>query len=589
MNPNKYLRNLAIALLALWSAGTPVAIRAADQPEQSVMQEYFLPIVTNGSAGGTSSTLENGGTVAGPDGVGIGALDDTLDAPIQVSIAATASPGTVVPAPAQVVGGFYQIAAGDNVFVPTESPLLLAFPVPAGADSDHLALAVLQAGGWISDIDESLAAWSFLEGMVDPGRGQFLTTVAGLKQDGDIYTLVEHPDFESPPNIGSPATVTRTPQFDQFTAHCLNFINPTDCTAAIENVVGGFLSDVYAHIQTVHDFKDPRLRYMDETLAFDPHSYNYLGYTVYLEPYNYGYCVGHGGYYEPMSGRLVLCYNPTQGITSNSLYILVHEFFHATQYAYLETLADYADRSEEKWVIEGMATSAMKSYSTNEMLRTDLFGGLHAVDIPLEYSGGDSDLDEYLAQDFWVYYGQRNGLGLSYLESILEQGATSQAVVDVLGGGEFLDDYWNWVKNHVMEPEIDYEGVLGTPCELEPQAVFLPEDFNFEAGVNVTYPVVVDPLSSLVIKINWDKEYDFATAAVSLGIGEPPEADLALRYKFYVDGEPNCETVPDRYRTFLDIDPAEDYYAVISNVDHDNSYSYLLRIFEYYPTLLSEP
>ncbi len=295
MNPNKHLRNLVIAVLALWLAGKPVAIRAADQPEQSALQNYFLPIVTNGSAGGTSSTLENGGTVEGPDGVGVGALADTLDAPIQVSIAATASPGTAVPAPAQVVGGFYQIAAGDNVFVSTESPLLLAFPVPAGADSDHLALAVLQAGEDIADADMGIEAWTFLEGMVDPGRGLFLTTISGLKQDGVNFTLVEHPDFKSPPNSGSPANGIRSPQFDQFTAHCLNFIDPTDCSAATENVVGGFLSDVYAHIQTVHGFKDPRLRYMDETLAFDPHSYNYLGYSVYLEPYNYGYCVGHAG------------------------------------------------------------------------------------------------------------------------------------------------------------------------------------------------------------------------------------------------------------------------------------------------------
>ena len=77
----------------------------------------------------------------------------TLDAPINVSITTAVPPATAVPAPAQVQSRFYQIGAGEDVFVLPENPFILAFPLPAGANTANLTLAVLQSGEGINDVD----------------------------------------------------------------------------------------------------------------------------------------------------------------------------------------------------------------------------------------------------------------------------------------------------------------------------------------------------------------------------------------------------------------------------------------------------
>jgi hypothetical protein len=595
MKKIKHLRYLLLVGFVILFAGTPAAIYAADQVSE-VTANIYLPIVMKPDSSGSTDILVNGGKVAGPDGVGIGALANTLDAPINVSITAALPPATAVPALAQVLSGFYQISAGEDVFVLPESPFILAFPVPVGANAANLALAVLQSGAGMRDVDEGIEAWTILEGKVDLNRSLFLTTIAGLKQEGQVFALVEHPDFESPPNDGSPsappANGSLSLQFDLITVHCIGFTNPTECTETTESLIAGYLADIYARIHQGLGFDGPRLRYMDETLAYDPHSYNFLGYSTYIEPKTSAGCDGNNGYYDPLTARLVLCLDPVVGIPADSVHTLIHEYFHATQYGYPEVLADYHDRSEEGWVIEGMAASAKESYFVDEMLRSDSYGGLHNVDISLEYSGGPDDLDEYRAQDFWVYHGQRNGLDLSYLEAILQRGSSSQAVANALGTGGLLDVYWDWAKNHVMEPEIDYGGLIGTPCQTETQVIALMDHFDYIFGGNNHYDIVLDPLTSLVIKINFNQPFAYvaATGDVALGDGELPEAELALRYKFYREGGEVCETIPDGRRTYQTIDEREfDYYLVVSNIDPNNTYSYRVVILDPVPYSLSAP
>lgn len=582
----KHFRSLLLVGLVLLLAGRPAAILAANQ-DGVVTGNIYLPIVMKPAAAGPADVLVNGGKVEGPDGVGVGALTGTLDAPVQVSISATAPPTTTVPAPAQVLSGFYQIGAGEDVFVLPESPFILAFPLPGGANTANLALAVLQSGEGINDVDAGIADWTFLEGMVDPGRNLFLTTIAGFRKEGEIFTLVEHPDFESPPNDGvgglSRESGGRSPVFDLFTVRCVGLTGVV-CSDVTKATVAGYLTDIYNRIHLDFGFNEPRLRFMNETLTYDPHSFGSLVYSAYLERSTSRKCIGNRGYYEPETGRLVLCIDPAVGLAADSPQILIHEYFHATQYAYPKVLEDYENGVEKKWLIEGMAASSMESYFVDEMLRTDYFGGLHEVDISLEYSGGQTDLDEYKAQDFWVYYGQRNGLDLSYLESILEQGASSRAVLDSLGNGDVLDLYWDWAKNHVMEPDVDYGGLLGTPCVLETQVVALMDHFEYDFGNNNHYDFVLDPLTSLVIKINFDQPYQAATGDVALGDGESPEAELALRYKFYRTADSHCETIPDGRRTYQLIDEREfNYYLVVSNIDPYYAHTYRVVILDPIP------
>jgi hypothetical protein len=593
MKKAKRLSYILLVGLVILFTGKPANIFAADQGT-GVVGDIYLPIVIQSGSNGSMDILVNGGKVEGTDGVGIGALAGTLSAPIQVSITAATSPAVSVPAPAQELSGFYQISAAEDVFVLPESPFILAFPVTSGVNTANLALAVLQSGAGMRDVDDMIEAWTFLEGKVDLNRGLFLTTISGLKQGGQVFTLVEHPDFESPPNDGpasaAPANSTLNPLFDLFTVHCVGFFSAAECTETTESTISGYLADIYTHIHQDLGFNRPRLRYMDETLAYDPHSYNILGYSAYIEPKNSADCDGNNGYYDPLTARLVLCLDPVAGIPPDSLHTLIHEYFHATQYGYPEVLADYHDRSEDYWVIEGMAASAKESYFVDEMLRSDTYGGLHKVDISFEYSGGADDLDEYQAQDFWVYYGQRNGLDLSYLDSVLQRGSSSQAVATALGTGGRLNAYWDWAKNHVMEPEIDYGGLIGTPCVLETEVIALMDHFEFVLGGNDHYDIVLDPLSTLVIKINFNDPQILvsATGDVALGDGELPEAELALRYKFYRDQIQECLTIPDGRRTYETIDEREfNYYLVVSNIDPNKAYSYRVVILDPIPYSLS--
>ena len=579
-------RFLLLTSLILSWMGSPAPIQAADRAG-SADTPIYLPLILKPGSSQSSGMLDNSGVVEGPDGVGIGALADTLQAPIQVSITLTAPPSLTLPTDAQVLGNYYQIGAGENTTVPTDSPFILAFPVPGGADTAHLALAVLQSGEGFADVPEANPTWTLLEGMVDPVQGLFLTTIAGLRQAGEVFTLVEHPDFDSPPNTPPNALSGsgggQGVQFDLFTVHCLYFAGSTNCTDATEAAVAAYLTDIFDHIHQDLGFNEPRLLYMNESLQYSPNSLSSLGYTTYIEPVNHGLVQGGckpdvDGYYTADLGRLVLCYDPITGLTEDSLHTLIHEYFHATQHAYPKYLEDHDSGDEEIWLREGMAASAEESYFVDEMLRSNAWPDLHAADVSLK---SEYELDEYMAQDFWVYFGQVGDLDLSYMKQFLELGASSKALVDILDDprDQYLNVYWDWVKNHVMEPEINYEGKLGTPCELETDVVLAPEEVSIGFYSNLFYDVpLLDPLSSIVVDLRWDWDgYTIADGNVFPVPGQDPMADGALRYKFYEEGELFCQTVPDGHRLFQNLDPQKRYYLVISNVDHDSSWTYRIR------------
>jgi hypothetical protein len=584
-----HLKYLLPAALLFLLAVKPVALPVRAQGSIDDFA-YYLPIMLGSGDPVSDGTLNNGGAVEGPDGVGIGALADSLDAPVQVSIAAVSQPSTGVPAPAQVVGGYYAISAGQDVYVSPASPLILAFPIPAGTGTGNLALALLRSGAGASDADPDAQDWTFLEGMVDHDRNLFLTTIAGLKQDGLVSSLVEHPDFESPPNDGSaePTLVdSRSAQTNLFLVNCVAFLLPNDCTAVTEIDAANYLNEIYDRIHTDLGYPQPRLRYWHGSLAYLPNSIGNLGYMAYIEPTWTRFCQGADGYYEHLSGRLVLCYDPSIGFSTSKVQAIIHEYFHATQYAYLEVLADWFDRSEEPWVIEGMAASVMESYFYDEMVRYTGYGSLHIVDISLEHAGAFSEIDEYLAQDFWVYYGQKNGLDMTYLKTILERGSTSQVVVDILGDGEYLEAYWDWAKNQAMEAQVDFDGALATPCELELDTVGLLEEAEFGSYSNTFYDIPpLDALTSIVVDLRWDSDgYNFFSGWVfptPLTGQDDAAAREALRFKFYVEGEVGCEAVPDGGRMIENPDPSKRYYLVISNIDHDAAYQYRIG-FEYSP------
>lgn len=546
----------------------------------------YLPMIRNGGANTEEEILENGSVVSGPGGVGIGALTDTLDAPATVWISRSGAPPVELPVQAQAVGQFYEIGAGEDVYVAPERPFILAFPVAPGTVTDTLALAVLTAGEAVHDADPNVQAWSLLEGMFDAEQNLFLTTIAGLHEQGNSFVLVAHPDFNSPPN-GAPAPASVGGQFDLFNVRCQHFVPASGCTATIESDVETTLELIYTRIHEDLGFFEPRLRYLDETLHYNPNSLSSLGYTVYIHPHDFGHCARAAGYYEPATGKLVLCMNAGFGPEPDHVYTLVHEYFHATQFAYPPILDDYLNGEAEDWIVEGMATAAEKSTAyDNQMVRSDVGGWLqlHKVDISLLFGNANNrpapDLEPYFAQDFWVFYGLLNGMGLPYLQDVLVQGAKAEDVVMTLGDGNFLPVYWEWAKNQVMEKAYNFDGVLQSPCFVEEQVVQEFEIFEHQWTDKLYHEVTVGPLTTMVVKLTFSHIHRHAYGWVfATNPDQRPDAELALSYKFYEDGESGCEAVPEGPREWPEgegVMPGKVYYVVISNTDYDAAYDYTI-------------
>jgi hypothetical protein len=312
-------------------------------------------------------------------------------------------------------------------------------------------------------------------------------------------------------------------------------------------------------------------------LEFNPNSLSSLGYTAYIEPHDYGFCQSDnaGGYFNREEGRLVLCLNPAVGLDPDYVQILIHEYFHATEYGYSEVYTDYEDGKDKDWIIEGMAKAAEESYFGTDMVRSTVGGTwveLHKVDRSMASENG---LDAYFAQDYWVLYGQMFGRGMEYFKEILVEGATTEDVATALGDGKRLETYWDWAKNQAMEKGLDFNGALGTSCNLETQVVDQINLFPFQWDSYGFHDVILDPLTSVVVQVTFDLNYDFAAGVVfPTDPAQLPDADQALRYKFYQEGEAGCEAVPDSDRVYLDVSTGDTYYVLISNIDKDDTFLY---------------
>lgn len=556
----------------------PLMIKPGDPPEEPPEDPGDPGDPPGPIPGSSSGELIPGGTFETTAGVGLGTLADTIADPITATISGLAAPALALPSQAQPLGHYFEIKSDRKVLAAPETPFIVAFPLPSGANTDHLALAVLDTGAGYLEVDPAAQAWIFLEGFYDASAGKFLTTLASLDDVGRTFVLVEHPDLTSPPNTRAPLT-TAQPAAPPFHANCVNFTVPGQCTGAIEEQVELLLGQFHDRLQGELGFPEPHLRNFLGTLNYIPVAINILGYSADIEPHDYGFCHSRqaGGYYDPNEARLVLCLDPAVGLNQAYIHTLLHEYFHATQFGYPAVL----NGSNDAWVLEGMAAAAEESYLLDEMVRSEInsWMQLHDVDNSIEV---EDTLNEYFAQDFWVFHGQQLGRGLEYLKDFLSQGASTEVVAQLLGDGQFMDGYWEWAKNQVLEKLIDFNGRLGPSCSLLAEVAPRKEIFDHVFGVHFYQPVyAVEPLSSVVVEVHFDHDYDGAAGFVWV-IDNSASGDMSLEYKFYKEGEGGCEAVPEGPRTYYDVTTSDTYYVLITNKDINSSHDYEVN-FETWP------
>jgi len=601
--PSRVKRGLLIVGLCLSVPGLVAGLLALTESAGTAPSSY-LPIVIGGT--GTviaveTGTLDDGGTMTMLDGLVIGTVTNTITASLQITVARIVPPSQPLFTGTTPLGGYYQISAGEAVFPPLDKPFVLGLPVPPGVPTSNLGVAVLLPSKHLWDADAGVRVWLPMLGTFDTTYRLFLVTLSGLLDEGATFVLIDHPDLE--PLIPAQPFVRQT-DFTlaaniPYRVDCFGFAGVDDCLPQDEDYVSlELVLDDADLIGTLH-FRPPSLNLLlggvvpipagsAIAVALAP----YVAYhNIYIEPLTSCGIEGQAarGRYIPSIPSLHICKDPDTAISSGTdiLGTIRHELFHAIQFAY-----PYARTSSfDRWVVEG--TAAVAEHSQNTMVR-DLDWGLRAVDpsLLLTLSGQTADsinIDkrylEYQTQDFWAFQGLDAGKGLDYLQPLFEAGLETADVIDVLGDGDYMEAYWLWASNQVMEKSIDLDGALQNPCNYVPGVVEVLPWFNHDWRdiKKREYIVHVEPLSTAVVKMKMDGAYDAGFVWIALNdLGQDPDATKALRYKIYVDGENNCAGIPEGPRLFPQSDggmtTAEDYYVVISNIDDDAGYDYKIRL-----------
>jgi hypothetical protein len=413
--------------------------------------------------------LVDGGVVAGPGGAVLGTVTGTIADPLPVWIVEVPPPDEALLDGATARGPYYNIGASRTTVAADGAPFGLALPVPGDADTAHLAAAVLMPARNVVGSPQTGALWSPLIGIYDAETNLFSIALDTLALDGSTVVLIEHPDIAP---LAPPRPLGLRESGAEFDVVCQGFVAPIICDAAVEAKFEFFLAEGYATF-TELGYVNPALR--KQTMRLEtPGQFIVLPATFYygnhILPVENAICADTTGQYKQeryifFGKKMEFCYSPVVGIDEDRRALSFHELFHAFQFGFAGIPLEQATTSQIekfKWVIEGTATAAENSTTT---MARDTLQDLHSVDHAL--TSVDPINDPYRAQDFWVYFGQKNNLGLDYLQPLFERGGTTEAAARFFAevhGTTLAKEYWAWVKNQAFEKSIDLAGALRTIC-----------------------------------------------------------------------------------------------------------------------------
>jgi hypothetical protein len=428
--------------------------------------------------------------------------------------------------------------------------------VPEGADTAHLGLALLAPGEELLDHGGEGDVWLALSGYYNDGSNLFSVALQGLTAAGRTLVLFESPDVET---LSLPAAAARAPAVPGFNVTCHRARGATGCPPADEGLILAELASAYADFTSL-GFKPPALQQHVVTVSTLFHGVQPAGTFYDIDVHYSGstslVCALNpiDGQYDPKTMALDLCVTPADPQFRD---VLRHELFHATQFAYRPF---YKSVPQKHWLREGTASAASRS-GAHPLQR---FGGwnVRAVDVSLELS---SSLFAYEAQDFWVFFGRHIQEGLSMLIPIFQAGAQTADVNDNLQSPTLAQAYWLWAKNQVFEKNDDL-GVLGNPCEYNPQAVKAPYVYKI-ATVEDTASGILTPLTSALVEV----DSDFATIVLDAHapwpspapIGHPLDDDV--HFKIYQEGDDKCEALPEDTKRQLDDADSKKIYVLVTN------------------------
>lgn len=448
-----------------------------------------------------------------------------------------------------------------------------------------MAAAILVPASSMLDGPEWGEFWIPEVGVYDPASDLFTIALDDLALEGSIVVLIEDPDLEPLPLL--PISALRETEDATFDVSCRGFEELGVCGSNEEEKFEGFLEEANASF-TALGYANPALR--NKTVHFEKPDQFTKGVTTTY----------YGNYIEPPDSKRCLDGSKVQaagvyvrkGITfclsQNALEIdnkttARHELFHAFQSGFSEVGQRTAE--DEIWIIEGTAAAAENSDAAMER---DTLHPLHPVDRGLtavlknpkqEPFFVDPYSDQYTPQDFWVYFGTKNNLGLDYLRLLFERGSGTEAAADFFldaHQSSLGDQYWSWVKNQAIEKTIDSPFRMEQKCEVvspgDDAVIGLVQDLEYPPPTNPDGPTAVanasGSLSSLTAKmIRIEITEDVGRTTIN---AKQPVANLA--YKVYLDEDSDCAKLDDKHpeseRTFESLNAGMTLYVVLANKEH---------------------
>jgi hypothetical protein len=198
---------------------------------------------------------------------------------------------------------------------------------------------------------------------------------------------------------------------------------------------------------------------------------------------------------------------------------------------------------------------------------------LHAIDHGLTSTDG---VDEYQAQDFWIYFGMKNSLGLDYLKPLFERGGTTEVAARFFAevhGTTLGAEYWGWVKNQAIEKTFKIFDAMGADkCHINGAVIGSVSELDYPPAAGRDGPPAsarsTGNLPGLTAKVVRIKVMDEVGPTTITAI-QPP---AGLAYKVYLDGETDCDKInadhPEQVRDFPSLAKGSTVYVVLANVEH---------------------
>jgi hypothetical protein len=507
------------------------------------------------------------------------------------------------------LGRFYKIGAVTTTAAAQHEPFGLALPVPDGADTAHLAIALFGPPSRRFGDPGGEDEWLPILGYYDSENRLFSIDLPCLFAEGRTVVVVEDPNF-MPLSLPTTQTSNAVPQLrsskKQETDFCVTCTFTDDTREEDETALEKLLQDAYD--------KYTSLGYCDPALVRGTRNVTILGIITIATagPYSDIFLLdgsvetcngGRPAEYDPDSQFMFFCFKRDDAKLSIRTR---HEMFHAFQqhftalhsdFLYINpldpknaSLSEKAAIEEYKWIVEGTAAAAEESGET--MSRSSILNrDLHPINVALTaselFDGSNPPSHiEYHTQDFWVYFGLKNKLGLAYLKPLFELGATAAAVDKFFTdehGTSLGAEYWEWVKNQAIEKTIDFGGVLKNPGHIELDLIGTPQRLQYPPrdqlpAVEGTLP----RLTSQVVQIDFSAGESAETYTVTVAAAAVSGAADGLKYKVCKEGDTDFAAVDDGPRIFNQEPTPFVACVILSNLHYkpENSLSYRVTVFQ---------